>query len=281
MDQHVPPPERPGVIVGTDGSATALRAVAWAATEARLRGTGLLVVHAAPYADSVPARRHADGILGRARTVARHHEPGVHVSTRVLNAEAHAALRGAAQGDDLLVVGMIGETAADTLVGSVATAVAAHAPCPVAVVRGHRQGHTGRRPTLLALSDPAADDAVVDVAFADASRNGSDLVVVQATADPDAAGRIESGLQAWRDRFRSVQLEVHTARGTVVEVVLGAASRARLVVTGSRARGPLARAVLGSTSHDLVRFSPCPVLVVPRVPPAPSPNAPIEAEGVR
>ena len=51
MDQHVPPPARPGVIVGTDGSATALRAVAWAATEARLRGTGLSIVHAAPYAD--------------------------------------------------------------------------------------------------------------------------------------------------------------------------------------------------------------------------------------
>ena len=61
---------RPEVVVGTDGSATALRAVAWAATEARLRGRELRIVALPPYADSDAGRRHARAILGRALTAA-------------------------------------------------------------------------------------------------------------------------------------------------------------------------------------------------------------------
>jgi nucleotide-binding universal stress UspA family protein len=37
------------IIVGVDGTSTALRAVAWAAQEALLRGRPLRLVHAAPY----------------------------------------------------------------------------------------------------------------------------------------------------------------------------------------------------------------------------------------
>ena len=47
------------VVVGTDGTEAALRAVAWAATEARLRGVPLRIVHAAPYVASAnEAGRH-------------------------------------------------------------------------------------------------------------------------------------------------------------------------------------------------------------------------------
>ena len=40
--------DRP-IVVGVDGTTTALRAVAWAAREARLRQRPLRLVHAAPY----------------------------------------------------------------------------------------------------------------------------------------------------------------------------------------------------------------------------------------
>jgi nucleotide-binding universal stress UspA family protein len=264
MDQHVPPPADAGVIVGTDGSSTALRAVAWAATEARLRGTGLSIVHAAPYADSAPARRHAEGILGRARTVARRHEPQLQVATRLLDAGPADALPAAADGADLLVVGMIGDHPSDALVGSVATAVVATAPCSVAVVRGLRQTHAPTRPVLLAVADPDADRAAVEAAFADADRHGSGLTVLAAAHDDRTAQRLETGLQQWANRYPDVRVEVHTERGTIVDVLLRAASGARLVVTGSHGRGALARLALGSTSRSLVRLSPCPVLVVPR-----------------
>jgi nucleotide-binding universal stress UspA family protein len=264
MDTHVPPPARAGVIVGTDGSSTALRAVAWAATEARLRGTGLSIVHAAPYADSAPARRHAEGILGRARTVARRHEPQVTVATRLLEAGPVDALPAAAAGADLLVVGMISDHASDVLVGSVATTVVAAAPCSVAVVRGHRQSHAPTRPVLLAVTDPVADRAAVEAAFADADRHGSELTVLAAAHDAGTAQRLDEGLRPWAERYPDVRVEIRTEHGSVVDVLLGAATGARLVVTGSHGRGALARVALGSTSRSLVRLSPCPVLVVPR-----------------
>jgi nucleotide-binding universal stress UspA family protein len=264
MDQHTPVPVRAGVIVGTDGSATALRAVAWAATEARLRGTGLSIVHAAPYADTAPARRHAEGILGRARTVARRHEPGISVTTRTLDAEAATAVPHAAADADLLVVGMVGERASDVLTSSVATTVAMNASGTVAVVRGQRQSHASNRPVLLAVTDPDADRAAVDAAFADADRHGSGVLVVQAAHDSAAEDRLDARLQHWRDRYPDIRVEVRTERGSVLEVLLGAAGGARLVVTGSHGRGALARAVLGSTSRGIIRLSPCPVLVVPR-----------------
>jgi nucleotide-binding universal stress UspA family protein len=37
-----------------------------------------------------------------------------------------------------------------------------------------------------------------------------------------------------------------------------------LMVTGSRAYGPLRRTLLGSTTRKLIRASACPVLVLPR-----------------
>ncbi|SHK75185.1 Nucleotide-binding universal stress protein, UspA family [Pseudonocardia thermophila] len=276
--QHVPPSARPGVIVGTDGSTTALRAVAWAAAEAKLRGAGLLIVHAAPYADTESGRRHANAILTRARTVARH-ERGLPITTRVLLPEPRTALREVAQDADLLVVGMIAETAADALIGSVATAITAHAPCPVAVVRGHHQGHDGSRPVLLALGDAAEDRPVIDAAFADAELHGSSLVVVHASGDPTAAERLEANLQPWRARYPGVAVDVQVARGGTLKVLLTAAHTARLVVAGSPSRGAVARTILGSTAHDLVRCAPCPVLVVPRPPAASAATAPAAETG--
>ncbi|MGI5132838.1 universal stress protein [Pseudonocardia sp. CA-107938] len=285
MDQDAPPLAPARVIVGTDGSMSALRAVTWAATEARLRDTGLQIVHAAPYADSPAARRHADGILGRARTVARRDVPGVPVRTRVLDASPARALAGVADDAELLVVGMISEHAADVLIGSVATTVAATAPCAVAVVRGHRQANSASRPVLLAVADPVTDRSAIDVAFADAERHGTGLIVVHATSDHAAAAHLERSLEPWRDRHPGTPVEIRTDHGSVISVLLGATARARLVVTGRHSHGAVARAVLGSTSRDLVRLSPCPVLVVPRLVAAPSPaTSPAsisEAEGAR
>ena len=67
MDEQRPAP----VVVGVDGSETALRAVSWATREARRRGAPLRIVHAAPYAEgSASGERHAGSILTLAHTVA-------------------------------------------------------------------------------------------------------------------------------------------------------------------------------------------------------------------
>lgn len=45
-------------------------------------------------------------------------------------------------------------------------------------------------------------------------------------------------------------------------VLMAVAPDAQLIVVGSRGRGPVAGAVLGSTGNDLLARSACPVAVV-------------------
>jgi nucleotide-binding universal stress UspA family protein len=268
MDERTEARSGAEVVVGTDGSATALRAVAWAATEARLRGLVLRIVHVAPYADTTDARRHATGILGRALAAAHKQERQATVTTALLGGDPAETLVQTSRGADLLVVGMIGDHAADVLVSSVATPVAAKADCPVTVVRGPHRVDTDSLPIMLAVADPAVDGAAVEFAFADADRRGATLVVLHVAPEPRGtsatAEALETRLQPWKNRYPTVPVEIRVEHGPVVQAVLGGAIRARMVVAGSRGRGAITGALLGSTSRALVRLSVCPVTIVPR-----------------
>lgn len=61
--------------------------------------------------------------------------------------------------------------------------------------------------------------------------------------------------------FRVVVVE-----GEVAESIAAAATenRADFLVVGTKGRGALSRLVLGDTTHDILRRTPCPVVVVPR-----------------
>ena len=74
--------EQPDVVVGVDGSGAALRAVRWAATEARRCRVPLPIVHAAP--DTLggpPGEKRAAGVLAVVR--------GSPCSVMVVRADAH------------------------------------------------------------------------------------------------------------------------------------------------------------------------------------------------
>ena len=61
----------PTVVVGVDGSGPSVRAVAWAAEEARLRGRPLQIVCVVRQGSHTPGPEEAERVLGRARTIAR------------------------------------------------------------------------------------------------------------------------------------------------------------------------------------------------------------------
>jgi hypothetical protein len=96
--------DEPSVVVGVDGTRTALDAVRWAAAEARLRCLPLRILHTAPYAagHAVPTVRRANDILARAFTVARRSEPGLSVATRSTERLPVESLLDAAEGARLL-----------------------------------------------------------------------------------------------------------------------------------------------------------------------------------
>ena len=257
----------PEVVVGTDGTPTASRAVAWAATEARIRRRALRIVHAGPYAtgDYAPGRRRAAAILGRAYTIAHRREPGIEAHTELCSDAPLAALVNASRNAEVLVVGLLGGHPGDLLVGSIAPALTAKAHCPVTVVRSDHDVSAHRLPVVVGIEDVAADAAAVSVAFADAARHGSPLRVLHAHhRSPDAPAPLLDELGPWRARWPAVPVEIEVAHGRPDDPLLAASRGARLLVVGSSGHSRAARAALGSTSRKLVRLGSCPVTVVRR-----------------
>lgn len=256
----------PPVVVGTDGTPTALHAVAWAASEAVLRGRPLRIVHAGPYdvtRELSPGRRRASAVLARAFTVARRHEPRVEAHTQLSGESPVTALVHASVDAELLVVGLLSGHPGDRLIPSIAPALTARAHCPVTVVHSDHDLSGAGRPVVVGVEDVDADAAALTVAFADAARHGARLVVVHAQHRAPAAGETLP-LDPWRAARPDVPVEVRLVHGGAEEHLLRAARGARSLVLGSAGHNLAARAALGSTSRVLVRLAPCPVTVVRR-----------------
>jgi len=267
------------VVVGVDGTTTALDAVVWAAAEARLRGLPLRILHAAAYATDEPGRRCARDILARAFTVARRSGPDLDITTEQTDASDTTSLLAAASSARLLVVGMGGgDRPDDVLIGSAALDVSGRASCPVVVVRGPHRSRDDERPVLVGVDTPAIDSSVLTLAFTDARRHGGRLVVLHARhgvgpvrehltgteeiARVAAWNRLDDELSPWAVRFPGVPVEVRVMAGNPALALLAAAGEARLVVLGTRGHGAYARALFGSTSREVLRHSPAPVQVV-------------------
>ena len=135
------------IVVGVDGSENSRRALEWTVAEARLRGSGVWMLHAwhHVYASGYPlvpvayepeiyekaARELMDEMLEAVDTSGL----AGPVETRIVQSGAATALLAAGHDAELLVVGARGTGGFLGLVlGSVATQVASHAPCPVVVV---------------------------------------------------------------------------------------------------------------------------------------------------
>jgi len=139
------------IVVGTDGSSTAERAVAQAAALASDEGARLVIVSAyipgegptsSMSADDVPSdirftltdRVQAEALAERARALAR--EAGApKVVVQALPGDPAGVILAAAAdfAADLIVVGSKGLTGRSRFLGSVAAAVGHHAPCDVLV----------------------------------------------------------------------------------------------------------------------------------------------------
>jgi|HubBroStandDraft_1064217.scaffolds.fasta_scaffold201255_2 nucleotide-binding universal stress UspA family protein len=136
----------PVIVVGMDGSDPSKRALRWAADQATLTGAELKIVTtweypptlgwAPPYPSDFDPDAEARKAQAEAVDSVLHDEPGV--ARQLVVTEGHPAfvLTEAAKGAVLLVVGSRGHGAfAGMLLGSVSEYCAAHAPCPVVVVR--------------------------------------------------------------------------------------------------------------------------------------------------
>ncbi|MFH8342331.1 universal stress protein [Streptomyces sp. AM6-12] len=142
MDQDV---SRPRIVVGVDGSPSSFEAVRWAVRYAALVGGVAEAVAAwevplygwsAPAVDMYMDEEATLEQMTRELTEVLGADAAAEVRTRMAHGNPADILLRAAEGAEVLVVGSRGRGGfARALLGSVSQRVAAHAPCPVVIVR--------------------------------------------------------------------------------------------------------------------------------------------------
>ncbi|MER6945851.1 universal stress protein [Nonomuraea sp. NPDC000554] len=280
-----------GVIVaGVDGSAPALAGVEWAADDAFRMRVSLRVVCAVdlwPYPVpelSVPdwedaLFKGAHKVLAEAEATARARQPTVEVSTELLAGPAAAALREQADAAAEIVIGSRGLGGfTGSVLGSISTNVAGHAPGPVVVVRSRATVVHGE--IVVGVDGSPGCEPALGYAFEQAALRGSRLRALNTwqlpyaftphfpyTVDIDemrwAQRRVaESQLSPWQDKYPQVTLLKDVQRGHPVEALTLAGDRADLLVVGSHGRSAAGALALGSVSRGVLHHARCTVAVV-------------------
>jgi nucleotide-binding universal stress UspA family protein len=281
------------VVVGVDGSESALHAARWAAREAARRRVPLRLVHAygipvgylPGFVDwhSLHEALVAQGStwLEQARQAVDETAPGL--ATEVVEAKGGAApaLLAESARADLVVLGTRGVGGfMGLLVGSTAVELSAHAHCPVVVVRG-AGAETG--PVVVGVDGTPIGEAAIAFAFAAASARKTTLVAVHTWTDllletafaggaaaldfaplaQQAEEVLGERLAGWQEKYPDVAVSRHVSRERAAKALLRHAEPAQLLVAGTRGRGGFRGLLLGSTSQHLLHHASCPVAVVP------------------
>ncbi|MCJ0903314.1 universal stress protein [Rhodococcus sp. ARC_M6] len=284
---------RSPIIVGIDGSQHSLDALRWAAREATLRAVPLLLLCCTTYrrTDDGPhlvreLHARADRVLAAALEVARAATAGepIEIQTEVSLQYAPGALIDRSEGAVMIVLGRrgLGEFSG-RLVGSVSSAVARQAHCPVVVIDGWSRGKDSTDPVVVGVDGSMNSEPAIGLAFEECALHGAALIVLHACFDQDlsspqvdagaevraaveAAGRLvlAESVSRWWKRFPDVGVRQNLVRDRPVHHLLALAGDAQLVVVGNRGRGGFAGMTLGSTGSALLHRTPCPLVIVRR-----------------
>lgn len=276
------------VVVGVDGTGRSLRALMWAAHEASLRNSPLHIMHMLPrWEGDFPlfppgrfeeAEAQGRDVVDEALALARQAYPGLAVTAEMPMSTPAAALLGASDHAEVVVLGGKGEDVGNALLGSTVLQVVGHARCPVVVV-GHPSAGHGR---VVVGTDGSADAAAATAyAFEAASLRGDALEVVSALGLPqgwpthllrplpedtaevtDRRNQLEREIAPLRQTHPDVEVILNVHRLDPITTLASASHRADLLVLGSRGRGGFHGLAVGSVTHKLLHFTSCPTAVI-------------------
>ena len=281
------------ILVGIDGSPSALAAARWAAREAVVRRAPIRLVYAfgwMPVHDAddpvqiVPdardaLRRTAEERLAAAAAQVAEVAPDVAVSQEVTTGMPAALLVSLSAEAQLAVVGHRGLGGfAGLVIGSVGTALAAHAACSVVVVRGPDAPRQDG-PIVLGLDGSPQSEAALAFAVEAAVARRVPLRAVRAWLDPAVPyvvtgpadwdeevkrqqGLLSEQLVEWREKYPDLRVEPVLMQDRPAHALAQSTGGAQLVVVGSRGRGGLTGMLLGSVSQAMLQHAECPVAVV-------------------
>ncbi|WP_194916400.1 universal stress protein [Catenulispora rubra] len=285
------------VVVGYDQTPHSEVALEQAAREAATRGATLNVVTAFRRPDasgSAPspqdtdpedtARKTAGAVAQHGVDRVRERHPQVQATPYALVGPAGKIIAQAAHSADLLVLGSRGQGGFTGLqVGSTSMRALADACCPVLVVRGEPDVTHERIVAAVDIDDYC--EPVLDFAFAEASRRGVRITVIHVWDEPwivsygqqdpgitddialierERDDRLSALIQSVQRRYPEVQSFHEVAAGSAGRLLVEAAERADLIVTGARRHGEGRHGMqIGPVTQTLLHYAACPIAVVP------------------
>lgn len=285
------------IVVGTDGSEHATRALEWAADEAQRSGRPLRIVVAqeewadpysiAPYVHEARVAEHQK-ILAEAReqVLARH--PGLEVETAFRIGPPVTVLTEESESAAMVVTGSRGRGGFSGLIlGSTSLRLTARSHAPVIVIpeeaaAAGAEGDAGAVAGDIVVGVDGSPESreALEFAVERAAAAGSELRVIQILPDAYWYGPVENygdwieeamvvtetelaeQVKPWQDHAPGTAITAEAVHGHPADVLRAAALGARLVVVGSRGRGMAKSLLLGSVSHGVLHHAPCPVAVV-------------------
>ena len=290
------------VLVGVDGSPTSMQTLDWAAAFAKRLGWALHIMCC--YSIPIPTQNAGsmDGALSAyddaavretVRNIvlkAKHRaaDYGIPVTAAAVVGDPANVLVQMSKDFGLAVVGAKGNRGlTQRFLGSVSSAMPAHADCPVLVVPT-RSPHAGGEPhavrrIVVGYDGSAGARQALEVAVAQAKAWDAEVIAIAGVPVGSLTGvmawmpqeddhstlmaKVSNDFEMSMRRFETTHPGVRIRRvvldGNGAELLVEFSRKADLVVVGSRGRGGFRGLLLGSTSQAVLHHAACPVLVVP------------------
>ena len=298
------------IVAGVNGSAVAEAAARWAAAVAAQWNVPLRLVHVLPQAPvfyGVPApvrdieahRVLGDAALARAADIIRGEQPAAAIECTTMTGPTPAdVLLDVASSASMVAIGSSCAGPVEGYLNATALRLAHHAECPVTVWRqATGPAVPDRWPVIVGVDGSEISIAAVRWACSFAESFAVPVVAVHTWTGVAPQGdsyrhefpveAAESVLLAesvagCRTEYPDVTIEQVTERGTPADALLARCRQAQLLVVGSHGRGALGRALLGSTSQDMLHRAHCPVTIcrpdtIPAPPHTDAPSVPTDS----
>ncbi len=238
----------PAVVVGIDGSKSAVAAARWAVDEAVSRDIPLRLVYVIEPSEC-QAIEDREARLATARSALQDARRAVEATGQPVKVEAEilwgrplASMMEESRSAVMMCVGSIGLNRAAHGVGSLSASLAASALCPVAVIRRPSGRRTAAKISRVTVQ---ADNAgVLRQAFEEARLRRAPLraIAVSRSVLPDdadakrsAQAQLRRRIARWTRQYPDVQVDSAVVRGSVDEYLAANPEPEQLFVTDARA----------------------------------------------
>jgi nucleotide-binding universal stress UspA family protein len=271
------------VVVGIDGSRSAIDAALWAVDEAVSRDIPLRLVYAIDPACAGTDPHDLARDLARAEVAVRYAITAIEATAKpvkieveILQEQPTRALRSASRSAALLCVGAMGlEGCSHGRIVSTASALAVSARCPVAIVRGHDPLRAPHQWVVAEIDTSAGSDGVLRRALEEAQLRNAPLRVltawqsqftdihdVNAVADGNrlARAQLDRRLAQWKRRYPDLDVRAAAVNGNTLGFLAEhARSIQLLVVRHERPQG--VAALVGPPGLAALQNADCSVLI--------------------